>query len=1313
MKRSIRCLTLSIALLSSSLAYAHGQDRPLLNAYLDAPAAASPARATRKGPPSAVTSMDAKRGVPSFLWAAKGASAKPAASLVGVSPAQAAALFLAQHADTYGVTSAALAAAKVVHVHDTGRGGIIVTLRQEIGGVELFYSDIKVMMTRSLELVAISGAPHHDGVPGTKGRRWSLSAEKAIATAFSDLYGITVPPSAMSDQKVVKGGYRYFDLKPTKEVEAEYLHFSEPARVKKVYFPLPDRVVPAYFVELDAGRTYATSSDLYHYVVAADDGRLLYRQNRKFSDSFNYKVWADKSGDLRPLDGPHADWTPHPTGAPDGSFPAFLPPVMVSMEGFNKNPNNAVDPWLAAGATETNGNNVDAYADVANPNGFSGGDLRASTTSASTFDRTYDTALSANASPNQRMAAVTQLFYVNNWLHDWWYDSGFNEGAQNAQKSNFGRGGVEGDALLAEAQDYSGTNNANMDAAADGKSPRMQMYVWDGVGNESLGVQPLNVNLATGAAEFGAANFNQSGQLILANDGMNPTADACTQITNNVAGKIVLIDRGTCTFTFKSANAESQGAIGVIIANNVANAGPMGMQNQPADGTVTIPVMSISLEDGSALKAAMMNGAQTATMTRVSGVTRDGTIDNMIVAHEWGHYIHLRQVACGSQQCGGQSEGWGDYTALNMAIREGDNLDGTFGAAVYAPVLLGDSGYYGIRRVPYSTDMNKNALTFKHIGNGVALPANHPISDAGAPNNNEVHNVGEVWATMAFEAHMALLKETQVPNATRTFAEARRVMSDYIEGGYQMAPPSPTFTEQRDAILAAAAAADKNDFITIAKAFAKRGAGTCAESPPSDSQGLTEVVEDFEIRPALALVSVTADDSVKSCDSDGLLDGEEIGKATVEIMNSGTATLKGTTGTIATTTAGVTFPAGTTLTIPDIEPFATAKVSVDIAMDATVLSIQDVALTVTLNNATACKPTLTDTSTRAGNADNTPSKLDTVESDAPSWTRTGDAADQIWARELAGSNHVWAGADYGSVSDTALESPDITVSAAASFIISFEHSHQFESSQGVDWDGAVIEISEDGGKNWADISAYVNPGYNGTVGDPQQNANNPLQGREAFVAQNPSYPAMDKVTLDLGTKVAGKTVRIRFRAGSDEAQGDVGWKLDNISFDGIDNAPFSTLTDDAATCAGAPVADAGPDQTVASASAVKLDASKSSDPDNDPLTFAWIQTGGPAVKLSDASIAAPDFTAPSVTESTTLTFKVNVSDGKATASDSVDIIVTPAVESGSSSGTGPSLNLDDDSGCGCAVIGDPATSALAPLAGLGLLALFARRRRSR
>jgi len=77
----------------------------------------------------------------------------------------------------------------------------------------------------------------------------------------------------------------------------------------------------------------------------------------------------------------------------------------------------------------------------------------------------------------------------------------------------------------------------------------------------------------------------------------------------------------------------------------------------------------------------------------------------------------------------------------------------------------------------------------------------------------------------------------------------------------------------------------------------------------------------------------------------------------------------------------------------------------------------------------------------------------------------------------------------------------------------------------------------------------------------------------------------------------------------------------------------------------APVANAGPDQTVNEGATVRLDGSNSYDPDGGIASCQWTQTGGPTVALSDISAVSPQFTSPNVqTGSTSLTFRLTVTD---------------------------------------------------------------------
>lgn len=130
----------------------------------------------------------------------------------------------------------------------------------------------------------------------------------------------------------------------------------------------------------------------------------------------------------------------------------------------------------------TRGNNVWAQEDR---NGNNGTGIPATSTTTGdplTFDFTPNftvTPTQTTPVPNQQFN-ITNLFYWNNIIHDISYLYGFDEVSGNFQASNLGRGGQQNDYVLADAQDGSGTNNANFATPSDGGSGRMQMYLWNG-----------------------------------------------------------------------------------------------------------------------------------------------------------------------------------------------------------------------------------------------------------------------------------------------------------------------------------------------------------------------------------------------------------------------------------------------------------------------------------------------------------------------------------------------------------------------------------------------------------------------------------------------------------------------------------------------------------------------------------------------------------------------------------------------------------------------------------------------------------------
>ena len=200
-----------------------------------------------------------------------------------------------------------------------------------------------------------------------------------------------------------EGGYAWLTLSDG-ATAPDGSSLAAPIRAKRVWFRMPGELVPAWYVEVQV-RDGASPKDIdaYSYVVSAVDGALLFRKSLT-QDAFSYRVFAEPASPNLPWPNPTGRAAfPHPAGTPNGFQPPFVTPSLVTLDSapFSKN-----DPWLASTANRTTGNNVDAFADLLEPDGFGtagvdqcnlalpvDGDLHACTTSANAFDHTYNPAL--------------------------------------------------------------------------------------------------------------------------------------------------------------------------------------------------------------------------------------------------------------------------------------------------------------------------------------------------------------------------------------------------------------------------------------------------------------------------------------------------------------------------------------------------------------------------------------------------------------------------------------------------------------------------------------------------------------------------------------------------------------------------------------------------------------------------------------------------------------------------------------------------------------------------------------------------------
>jgi Zn-dependent metalloprotease len=227
-------------------------------------------------------------------------------------------------------------------------------------------------------------------------------------------------------------------------------------------------------------------------------------------------------------------------------------------------------------------------------------------------------------------------------------------------------------------------------------------------------------------------------------------------------------------------------------------------------------------------------GLQGMFLWDVTTPDRDGSLDSDVMIHESGHGVSNRLTggpadanALDAQQSGGMGEGWSDFWAIMFTQRPQDTIGTPRPVGNY--VLGFDNSGPGIRQFPYAFDMTIDP---------------HTIADYN--NDNEVHDVGEIWTSTLWDMNWLLIqKHGYNPDLTQGFtgpSTAGNLLAlQLVMDGLKLQPANPTFAQARDAILLAdQIRTGGQNQPEIWQAFARRGMGLSFNSG-ADANSLSVV----------------------------------------------------------------------------------------------------------------------------------------------------------------------------------------------------------------------------------------------------------------------------------------------------------------------------------------------------------------------------------------------------------------------------------------------------------------------------------------
>ena len=342
--------------------------------------------------------------------------------------------FLAQHRSLFALSGAGADELKLEN-EDNDQGTTFLYYTQTVGGLKVFEGQVQIVVNKNGEVLNVREGFLVDGPPLR--RNGAMNEAKAIAKALEHA-GRNVFPSFVENYSRASTTEMSRFANPLNPNFEEILSEQIVMRVNG-----ESRLAWHVFAEVGPEEWYEILLDAY-------TGELLLRHNLYVFE---------------------AQGTVY-TEAPDKGarqLVSFVGDTVI----------NTAAGWMGT-STVTTGNNAEAYLDtnadnVPDNNNTTG--LSVGHASSATQDFTFP--FSTTVDPRtQQAAVVSNLFYFNNVMHDFSYNLGFTETSRNFQVNNFGRGGTGNDSVRAEAQDGSGTNNANFATPPDGSRPRMQQFLF-------------------------------------------------------------------------------------------------------------------------------------------------------------------------------------------------------------------------------------------------------------------------------------------------------------------------------------------------------------------------------------------------------------------------------------------------------------------------------------------------------------------------------------------------------------------------------------------------------------------------------------------------------------------------------------------------------------------------------------------------------------------------------------------------------------------------------------------------------------------